>query len=143
MRRWRCAGDNLSAAEASSGAADTAHPAPDHRLTQPADDAGAVRRAQLNALAGQLPAAAGLSLSGVVTVNGRPQERARVRQAYVQQQDLFYSQLTVRCGAARRSACRPAARRRSAAWLTWSRGVMTRAPSVGNLAPWFGNLALW
>jgi ABC-type branched-subunit amino acid transport system ATPase component len=64
---------------------------------------GLLRRAQLNALAGQLPAAAGLTLSGVVTVNGRPQERARVRQAYVQQQDLFYSQLTVRCGAARRA----------------------------------------
>ena len=49
------------------------------------------------------PVAAGLTLSGVVTVNGRPQDRARVRQAYVQQQDLFYSQLTVRCGAARRA----------------------------------------
>ena len=58
---------------------------------------GSGKTTLLNALAGQLPAAAGLTLSGVVTVNGRPRDAARVRQAYVQQEDLFYSQLTVRC----------------------------------------------
>lgn len=65
---------------------------------------GSGKTTLLNALAGQLPAAAGLTLSGVVTVNGRPRDAARVRQAYVQQEDLFYSQLTVRC--ARRTGAR-------------------------------------
>lgn len=58
---------------------------------------GSGKTTLLNALAGQLPAAAGLTLSGAVTVNGRARDAVRVRQAYVQQEDLFYSQLTVRC----------------------------------------------
>ena len=50
----------------------------------------------LNVLAGQLPAAKGMDLYGRVSINQQPRTSTRVRQAYVQQEDIFYSQLTVR-----------------------------------------------
>lgn len=51
----------------------------------------------LNALAGQVPATKGMTLTGTVTLNGLPRHESAVRQAYVQQEDMFYTQLTVRC----------------------------------------------
>ena len=39
---------------------------------------------------------AGMQLQGNVRVNGQPRGRAAYKQAYVQQEDMFYAQLTVR-----------------------------------------------
>ena len=50
----------------------------------------------LNILAGQLPQNPRLTLSGVITVNGVPIDRSSHGQGYVQQEDIFYSQLTVK-----------------------------------------------
>jgi len=43
----------------------------------------------------QVPCSASLNLSGIVTVNDVPISKSNHRQAYVQQEDVFYSQLTV------------------------------------------------
>jgi ABC-type Mn2+/Zn2+ transport system ATPase subunit len=51
----------------------------------------------LNTLAGQLPQNPLLTLSGFITVNGVPVDRSAHGQGYVQQEDIFYSQLTVKC----------------------------------------------
>lgn len=51
----------------------------------------------LNTLAGQLPRSAALQLRGTVTVNGVSMETSHHRQGYVQQEDIFFSQLTVKC----------------------------------------------
>ena len=51
----------------------------------------------LNALAGQLPMNASLTLSGSISVNGISREGSHHRQGYVQQEDIFFSQLTVKC----------------------------------------------
>jgi len=50
----------------------------------------------LNALAGRVAVTKGMALSGRVLVNGVPVAGSRVRIGYVQQEDLFYSQMTVR-----------------------------------------------
>lgn len=57
---------------------------------------GAGKTTLLAALAGQVPVSQRMRLSGSVTVNGTPIDRAGHRQGYVQQEDIFYSQLTVR-----------------------------------------------
>jgi ABC-type multidrug transport system ATPase subunit len=57
---------------------------------------GAGKTTLLAALAGQVPVSQRMRLSGSVTVNGVPIDRAGHRQGYVQQEDIFYSQLTVR-----------------------------------------------
>jgi ABC-type multidrug transport system ATPase subunit len=57
---------------------------------------GAGKTTLLAALAGQVPVSQQMRLSGSVTVNGVPIDRAGHRQGYVQQEDIFYSQLTVR-----------------------------------------------
>ena len=66
---------------------------------QPADptcSAGSGKTTLLNSLAGQVPRQERLHLSGRVLVNGLPSGHAGHRQGYVQQEDLFYSQLTVK-----------------------------------------------
>lgn len=57
---------------------------------------GSGKTTLLNTLAGQVPASGKLDLSGLVTLNGQLQQEARVQQGYVQQEDLFFSMLTVR-----------------------------------------------
>jgi len=57
---------------------------------------GAGKTTLLNTLAGNVPVSQHMSLRGSVTVNGVPIDRASQRQGYVQQEDIFYSQLTVR-----------------------------------------------
>ena len=57
---------------------------------------GAGKTTLLNCLAGQLPYGKGVSYSGVISVNGAPAAQSRHSQAYVKQDDVFYSQLTVR-----------------------------------------------
>lgn len=42
------------------------------------------------------PWAAGMHLQGNIQVNGQPRGTASYKQAYVQQEDMFYAQLTVR-----------------------------------------------
>ena len=51
----------------------------------------------LNILAGQLPQNPQLTLCGSITVNGVPISRSTHGQGYVQQEDIFYSQLTIKC----------------------------------------------
>ncbi len=58
---------------------------------------GAGKTTLLNSLAQQLPAAKGLRLTGHIRINGQPAPAAAFHQAYIQQEDVFYSQLTVRC----------------------------------------------
>ena len=50
----------------------------------------------LSALAGQMAATNGMRLTGSVTANGVPAATAGVRSAFVQQDDIFFAQLTVR-----------------------------------------------
>ncbi|CAG9467340.1 unnamed protein product [Pedinophyceae sp. YPF-701] len=57
---------------------------------------GSGKTTLLNALAGQVPFTKGMKLVGEVTVNGTPLQDAHHRVGYVQQEDIFFSQLTVR-----------------------------------------------
>ncbi|GAV74273.1 ABC_tran domain-containing protein/ABC2_membrane domain-containing protein [Cephalotus follicularis] len=57
---------------------------------------GSGKTTLLNVLAGQLMASRRLRLSGLLEVNGRPSSNKAYRYAYVRQDDLFFSQLTVR-----------------------------------------------
>lgn len=57
---------------------------------------GSGKTSLLSTLAGQVPVSQHMKLSGSVTVNGVPIDRAGHCQGYVQQEDIFYSQLTVR-----------------------------------------------
>ncbi|BDA42587.1 Protein white [Coccomyxa sp. Obi] len=57
---------------------------------------GGGKTSLLNALAGQVPSTKGMELQGNVTVNGAPRCESDHKQGYVQQEDLFYSQLNVR-----------------------------------------------
>ncbi|KAK9866000.1 hypothetical protein WJX84_002019 [Apatococcus fuscideae] len=57
---------------------------------------GSGKTTLLNALAGQVPASAKLTLQGRINVNGVPQQKSSHAQGYVQQEDVFFSQLTVR-----------------------------------------------
>ena len=79
---------------------------------------GAGKTTLLNSLARQLPAAKGLRLSGHIRINGQPALGAAFRQGYIQQEDLFYSQLTVRCYAQVMSLL-SARSRRDQCILTW------------------------
>ena len=56
---------------------------------------GSGKTSLLNALASHTPVTKGMTLSGTVRINGNLPEASGVRVGYVQQQDLFYSQLTV------------------------------------------------
>lgn len=57
---------------------------------------GAGKTILLNTLAGNVPVSKRMTLAGSVTLNGVPIGEAGHRQGYVQQEDIFYSQLTVR-----------------------------------------------
>ncbi|XP_011015281.1 PREDICTED: ABC transporter G family member 7-like isoform X2 [Populus euphratica] len=57
---------------------------------------GSGKTTLLNVLAGQLMASPRLHLSGLLEVNGRPSSNRTYKSAYVRQEDLFFSQLTVR-----------------------------------------------
>eukprot|EP00271_Cylindrocystis_brebissonii_P012948 TRINITY_DN32467_c0_g1_i1.p1 TRINITY_DN32467_c0_g1~~TRINITY_DN32467_c0_g1_i1.p1 ORF type:complete len:685 (+),score=112.06 TRINITY_DN32467_c0_g1_i1:158-2212(+) len=57
---------------------------------------GSGKTTLLNTLAGQLPCQKGLQLTGEILLNGVAKDKAAFRQAYVRQEDIFYSQLTVR-----------------------------------------------
>ncbi|XP_034688428.1 ABC transporter G family member 7 isoform X4 [Vitis riparia] len=57
---------------------------------------GSGKTTLLNVLAGQLMASPRLHLSGLLEVNGKPSSKKAYKFAYVRQEDLFFSQLTVR-----------------------------------------------
>lgn len=57
---------------------------------------GSGKTTLLNVLAGQLAASPRVHLTGSLTINGRPFSKSKHRLAYVRQEDLFFSQLTVR-----------------------------------------------
>lgn len=57
---------------------------------------GSGKTTLLNVLAGQLTASARLHLNGLLEFNGKPSSRNTYKFAYVRQEDLFFSQLTVR-----------------------------------------------
>ncbi|XP_057734528.1 ABC transporter G family member 7 [Arachis stenosperma] len=57
---------------------------------------GSGKTTLLNVLAGQLAASPRLHLSGRLEFNGKPSSRNTYKFAYVRQEDLFFSQLTVR-----------------------------------------------
>ncbi|XP_024394887.1 ABC transporter G family member 7 [Physcomitrium patens] len=57
---------------------------------------GSGKTTLLNVLAGQLAASPRLRLTGSLSINGRPFSKSKHRVAYVRQEDLFFSQLTVR-----------------------------------------------
>ncbi|KAF7132469.1 hypothetical protein RHSIM_Rhsim09G0067900 [Rhododendron simsii] len=57
---------------------------------------GSGKTTLLNVLSGQIVASTRLHLSGLLEVNGRPIATRSYKLAYVRQEDLFFSQLTVR-----------------------------------------------
>ncbi|XP_021733141.1 ABC transporter G family member 7-like [Chenopodium quinoa] len=57
---------------------------------------GSGKTTLLNVLAGQLAASPRLSLSGLLEVNGQQKSKKSYKFAYVRQEDLFFSQMTVR-----------------------------------------------
>ncbi|GFZ21464.1 ABC-2 type transporter family protein [Actinidia rufa] len=57
---------------------------------------GSGKTTLLNVLAGQIVASPRLHISGLLEVNGRPISNRSFKFAYVRQEDLFFSQLTVR-----------------------------------------------
>ncbi|KAM3741350.1 hypothetical protein ACB098_08G170100 [Castanea mollissima] len=57
---------------------------------------GSGKTTLLNVLAGQMMASPRVHLSGLLEVNGKPSSNKAYKFAYVRQEDLFFSQLTVR-----------------------------------------------
>ena len=57
---------------------------------------GSGKTTLLNTLARQVACQKNLDLAGEILINGQPVATANVRQGYVQQEDMFFSQLTVR-----------------------------------------------
>ena len=57
---------------------------------------GAGKTTLINVLAGQLPAQKNLTLQGQFLVNKQHVAPGQIRQAYVQQNDVFFSMLTTR-----------------------------------------------
>jgi len=68
----------------------------DCRLLAIMGSSGAGKTTLLNCLAGQLPHSKGVQYTGHISINGAPAAGSKHRQAYVKQDDVFYSQLTVR-----------------------------------------------
>ncbi len=69
---------------------------PDCRLLAIMGPSGSGKTTLLNTLARQVACQKKLDLTGEILINGQPIETANVRQGYVQQEDMFFSQLTVR-----------------------------------------------
>ncbi|KAK9792241.1 hypothetical protein WJX73_003742 [Symbiochloris irregularis] len=66
------------------------------RLLSIMGPSGSGKTTLLNALAGQVPQTKRMALKGNISINGEPQQSAARRQGYVQQDDIFFSQMTVR-----------------------------------------------
>ncbi|XP_050221794.1 ABC transporter G family member 7 [Mercurialis annua] len=66
------------------------------RLVAIMGPSGSGKTTLLNVLAGQLTASTKLHLSGRLEINGKPSSRQSLKFAFVRQEDLFFSQLTVR-----------------------------------------------
>ena len=69
---------------------------PDCRLLAIMGPSGSGKTTLLNTLARQVACQKNLDLAGEILINGQPIATANVRQGYVQQEDMFFSQLTVR-----------------------------------------------
>lgn len=67
-----------------------------NRLLAIMGPSGSGKTTLLNTLARQVACQKNLDLSGEILMNGQPIETANIRQGYVQQEDMFFSQLTVR-----------------------------------------------
>ncbi|DBB07632.1 TPA: hypothetical protein ACH3X3_009067 [Trebouxia sp. C0006] len=67
-----------------------------NRLLAIMGPSGSGKTTLLNTLARQVACQKKLDLTGEILINGQPIETANVRQGYVQQEDMFFSQLTVR-----------------------------------------------
>lgn len=57
---------------------------------------GSGKTSLLNALSDHVAVTKNMTLTGCVTVNGKTLAQSGVRIGYVQQEDMFYSQMTVR-----------------------------------------------
>nr|GMD16685.1 ABC transporter G family member 7 isoform X2 [Ipomoea batatas] len=57
---------------------------------------GSGKTTLLNVLAGQIKASTKLHLSGLLEINGQPFSNKPFKFAYIRQEDLFFSQLTVK-----------------------------------------------
>lgn len=66
------------------------------RLTAIMGPSGSGKTTLLSALAGQMPYSSAITLQGTITANGAPMKRSKLRAGFVQQDDLFYPQLTVK-----------------------------------------------
>uniref|UniRef100_A0A0D9UW74 ABC transporter domain-containing protein n=1 Tax=Leersia perrieri TaxID=77586 RepID=A0A0D9UW74_9ORYZ len=86
-------GDATSARFLLSNASGEAKPG---RLLALMGPSGSGKTTLLNVLAGQLTASPSLHLSGFLYINGRSVSEGGYKIAYVRQEDLFFSQLTVR-----------------------------------------------
>jgi ABC-type cobalamin/Fe3+-siderophores transport system ATPase subunit len=71
------------------------HRARCHGTVQLMGPSGSGKTSVLNALASHTPVTKGMTLSGTLRINGSRPEASGVRIGYVQQEDLFYSQMTV------------------------------------------------
>jgi hypothetical protein len=79
-----------------AAAAAAPSPAPPRRLLAICGPSGSGKTTLLGAISGQLPHSKALRLSGDVTINGRPIAERHEPIGFVAQEDIFYSQLTVR-----------------------------------------------
>lgn len=62
---------------------------------------GSGKTSLLNALSGQMPQSKHIKLTGELLVNGTPRSQSTHRQGFVTQEDVFYSQMTVKVGTGR------------------------------------------
>lgn len=76
-----------------NGVAGSARPG---SLTAIMGPSGSGKTTLLSALAGQMPYSKNITLQGRVTANGAPLQHTKLRVGFVQQDDLFYPQLTVK-----------------------------------------------
>lgn len=97
--RWR--NINCSLSEKSSKSVqfllkDVSGEAKPGRLLAIMGPSGSGKTTLLNVLAGQLMSSPRVHLSGLLEINGKPSSNKAYKFAYVRQEDLFFSQLTVR-----------------------------------------------
>ncbi|KAF3431685.1 hypothetical protein FNV43_RR26417 [Rhamnella rubrinervis] len=97
--RWRnitCSLSNKSSKSVRFLLKDVTGEAKPGRLLAIMGPSGSGKTTLLNVLAGQLTASPQLRLSGLLEVNGKSSSNKAYKYAYVRQEDLFFSQLTVR-----------------------------------------------